>query len=287
MKIPVLKLLMLVPLALAGVDVWAQLRLYKDGAVVYSMPHGMVDSVVFTPPRYVTKPSQQRAPSGVSGRVAEAVDMGLSVKWAEWNVGASGQFEAGDFFAWGEVNPGKKTYDWQNYYWLVEGFSDWLHISKYQAQDKMHVGCWYSLVKGATTFEYTGDGRAQLTAADDAATQHWGDKWRMPTLKEFADLCNPDNCVWQWMKAGTYKNNPIAGYLITSRRTNNAIFLPVTGVFDGAVRQYQTQNGHYWSSSLNKNYTREAYGLVFYSGTRYGGYEDARSNGLCIRPVCP
>lgn len=166
------KFLMLLSLALEGVDAVAQLRLYKDGAVVYSLPYGMVDSVVFTPPRYVTKPSQRVERSAVAGKVAEAVDMGLSVKWASWNVGAEGQFDTGGFFAWGEVNPGKKQYDWQNYYWLVEGFADWLHISKYQAQDKMHVGCWYSPVGWTAEFDYTGDGRAQLTADDDAATQH-------------------------------------------------------------------------------------------------------------------
>lgn len=287
MKNSCFKFLMLLPLALAGADAEAQLRLYKDGVVVYSMPYGMVDSVVFTPPRYVAKPSQQVVRSTVGGNVAEAVDMGLSVKWASWNVGAEGPFEPGGFFAWGEVNPGKMQYDWSNYHWVVEGFSDWLHISKYQAQDKMHVGCWYSPAKATATFDYIGDGRTQLSAADDAATQHWGGKWRMPTLKEFADLCNPDNCVWQWKRVGTYDGNPIAGYLITSRRTNKTIFLPATGVFDGAARQYASRNGHYWSSSLNRSYTREAYGLVFYSGSRYGGYEDARSNGLCIRPVCP
>lgn len=35
----------------------------------------------------------------------KAVDLGLSVKWATCNVGASKPYEYGDFFAWGEVEP--------------------------------------------------------------------------------------------------------------------------------------------------------------------------------------
>ena len=33
----------------------------------------------------------------------EAIDLGLSVKWATCNVGASAPEEYGDYFAWGET----------------------------------------------------------------------------------------------------------------------------------------------------------------------------------------
>jgi uncharacterized protein (TIGR02145 family) len=39
-----------------------------------------------------------------------AVDLGLSVKWANCNVGASTPEEYGDYFAWGEVHPKNNTY---------------------------------------------------------------------------------------------------------------------------------------------------------------------------------
>ena len=35
----------------------------------------------------------------------EYVDLGLSVKWATCNVGASKPEEYGDYFAWGETEP--------------------------------------------------------------------------------------------------------------------------------------------------------------------------------------
>ena len=41
----------------------------------------------------------------------EYVDLGLSVKWATCNVGATKPEEYGDYFAWGETQP-KSNYDW-------------------------------------------------------------------------------------------------------------------------------------------------------------------------------
>ena len=44
----------------------------------------------------------------------EYVDLGLGVKWATFNVGATKPEEYGDYFAWGETEP-KSTYDWSTY----------------------------------------------------------------------------------------------------------------------------------------------------------------------------
>ncbi len=44
----------------------------------------------------------------------EAVDLGLSVKWASCNLGATSEWEIGDYFAWGEVQP-KASYLADNY----------------------------------------------------------------------------------------------------------------------------------------------------------------------------
>ena len=44
----------------------------------------------------------------------EYVDLGLSVKWATCNLGATTPEDYGDYFAWGEVEP-KTTYDWSIY----------------------------------------------------------------------------------------------------------------------------------------------------------------------------
>ena len=44
------------------------------------------------------------------------VDLGLSVKWATCNVGASSPEFFGDYFAWGETQP-KFQYDLSTYKW--------------------------------------------------------------------------------------------------------------------------------------------------------------------------
>lgn len=46
----------------------------------------------------------------------EAVDLGLSVKWATCNVGAKSPDDFGDYFAWGETEQ-KKIYNWSTYKW--------------------------------------------------------------------------------------------------------------------------------------------------------------------------
>ena len=46
----------------------------------------------------------------------KAIDLGLSVKWADRNIGASSPTEKGDYFAWGELKPkyyyGQDIYEW-------------------------------------------------------------------------------------------------------------------------------------------------------------------------------
>ena len=39
------------------------------------------------------------------------IDLGLSVKWATFNVGASQPQEYGDYYAWGELST-KRSYYW-------------------------------------------------------------------------------------------------------------------------------------------------------------------------------
>ena len=51
--------------------------------------------------------------------VGVPVDLGLSVKWASWNVGASAPEIFGNHYAWGEYLE-KSTYGWENYS-LCEG----------------------------------------------------------------------------------------------------------------------------------------------------------------------
>ena len=47
----------------------------------------------------------------------EAVDLGLSVKWANMNIGASNIYDVGEYFAWGETQTkGEYDFDWDTYF---------------------------------------------------------------------------------------------------------------------------------------------------------------------------
>lgn len=51
----------------------------------------------------------------------QAINLGLSVKWADRNFGAYSPTDAGERCAWAELTQ-KETYTWENYkYWVCSG----------------------------------------------------------------------------------------------------------------------------------------------------------------------
>ncbi|MBR4988536.1 MAG: DUF1566 domain-containing protein [Bacteroidaceae bacterium] len=102
------------------------------------------------------------APDGDNSSTSpyEAVDLGLSVKWASCNVGANAPEEYGDYFAWGEISP----------------------KSSYYESNSVTYGKEMSDISGNAQY--------------DAARANWGGNWRMPTLAEIKELYR--NCSWKW-----------------------------------------------------------------------------------------
>lgn len=184
----------------------------------------------------------------------EAVDLGISVKWASCNLGASAPEDYGDFYAWDEISP-KSDYTKQNY--------------KYYSDDTY------------TKYNYnTEDGLKSLVPDDDAATVSLGLPWRMPTIDEIKELKN--KCTWN---ADTL--NGVAGRRVIGPN-GNTIFLPTGGYkSDGDWTRRGDSNwypsGWYWSSTLGGN-NWSARCLQF----GYDGRDDfMRYYGYTIRPVCP
>ncbi|MBR5036959.1 MAG: hypothetical protein IKX69_07245 [Prevotella sp.] len=187
----------------------------------------------------------------------EAVDLGLSVKWANMNVGATKDSGFGSYFAWGETKP-KNYYSWDNYAWS-------------QGNTKF-------LLKYTNT-----DRRAQLVPSDDAARANWGGEWRMPTVDEFDELTNPDNCDWEWIT-----KDGVNGYKVTGKKTGNSIFLPITGFrfYDGV--QFRAFKGIYWTSTLYTDNPNKAWFLEFdfeKNDVTFGKLSSNRFSGRCIRAV--
>ena len=168
----------------------------------------------------------------------EYVDLGLSVKWATCNVGASKPEEYGDYFAWGETQP-KSTYNWSTY--------------------KYCNGSYNTLTKYNNSSSYgTVDNKTQLELSDDAARANWGGSWRMPTRAEQGEL--RENCTWTWTT-----QNGVNGYKVTSKKNGNSIFLPAAGYRDVSSLSNAGSYGDYWSSSLFSGSPSRAYDLDFYS----------------------
>jgi len=201
-----------------------------------------------------SNPNEPEGGSSANGH--KYVDLGLSVKWATMNVGATTPEDYGNYYAWGETKT-KGTYDWGNYF------------------DTNDVG--------NTFTKYNNEGgKTVLDPEDDAAHVNWGGSWRMPTQAEWWELINC--CTWTWTT-----QNGINGYKVTSNKagyTDKFIFLPAAGNRGGSDLYNVGSLGYYWSSLLFDYDSNAAFGLKFDSdGFRlYGGY---RYRGLSVRPVLP
>ena len=181
------------------------------------------------------------------------VDLGLSVKWAACNVGATTPEEFGDYFSWGET-------EFKNLFTMdCKHYSNMSTIIKYNASD----------------------GKNRLDHLDDVAQVNWGGNWRMPTWEEFQEL--KDNCTWTWTT-----QNGRSGYKVTSNKTgytNCSIFLPAAGSYSGNSNNSRNEKGFYWSNSLSDNDPDFARSLSFDDhSVKINGL--MRFEGLSVRPVC-
>lgn len=184
------------------------------------------------------------------------VDLGLSVKWAAYNVGADSPEGYGDYFAWGETRP-KSVYDWSTYKYC-KGSSD--SLTKYNN----------------TSSCGTVDNKTVLEAVDDAATANWGYGWRMPTFKEWHELNY--KCTWTWTT-----RNGVHGYKVTGTN-GNSIFIPAAGYRDDSSVNHAGSYGFYWSASLYESRPHGAWGMDFLSDAHSSNI-NGRDYGHSVRAV--
>lgn len=191
-------------------------------------------------------------------QVEPYVDLGLSVKWGSWNLGATKPAEFGTYFAWGEVEP-KEIYADSTYRFFngTEG-----SINKYSTSRRYGMA----------------DYKTILDPADDAAHAMLDSSWRMPTQEEMQELM--ERCTWSWTE-----QDSVAGYVVTGPN-GNSIFLPAAGYRDGDQLKEDGMAGLYYTSSLFAEYPSYAYYLNF---TRTSRTTEGilRNKGLAIRPVLP
>ena len=209
-----------------------------------------------------------QAPAG-----CELVDLGLSVKWANLNVGATSESDYGDYFAWGETEPYYSSQDpltWKT--GKSNGYADdW---SSYK------FGSLGSFIKYSSS-----DNKMMLDLEDDAAAVNWGSSWRMPTYTELKELCdtksNTTDYTWDWITVdGHY------GWKITSKKSGtlgNSIFLPAAGQCRGTSLENQGSGGRYWSSTNAGSNMSKVWSLYF--NTACMDSDSRRYSGFTVRPV--
>ncbi len=101
------------------------------------------------------------------------VDLGLSVKWATCNVGASSPSDYGNYYAWGETST-KSSYDEENSRTYDKSMGD---------------------IAGNPSY--------------DAARANWGGSWRLPTRSEIEELV--DRCDATWTTMNGHKGYKVTG----------------------------------------------------------------------------
>lgn len=126
--------------------------------------------------------------------VPEAVDMGLSVKWAKHNLGAQSENDYGCLYIWGDATGTDLRHE--DIYGLFEDNNNINNI----CGDENH----------------------------DVARAKLGGKWRLPSEKDFEELLD-SNKVERHFKT----IDGVNGMLFTSKITGNSIFFPSAGYYYG------------------------------------------------------
>ena len=190
-------------------------------------------------------------PSYGNSSQTKAVDLGLSVLWANENLGANCETDFGSYLAWGETKE-KDHYFYDNYEYTEPG----------GGQSTVDIG---ECISGT---EY------------DMATALWGDGWRLPTADEGKELI--EDCVWEWE---TRKD--VLGVKVTGP-SGKSIFLPAEGV-TGEVPEEGAECS-YWTGTLSRGIGRTAVSLMCHYDAETGEttlrtFGNYKVFGLLVRPV--
>ena len=198
-----------------------------------------------------------------------AVDLGLSVKWASVNVGASNEKDLGNYYGWGETaeKPDDTYYDWESYLVFKGIGTD--DASRDAALSRLY------------------DSNLILKSESDVASVEWGGSWRMPTVKEFEELL--EKCTWEMVPSDydSWSGDTPGGWKVTSKINGKSIYIPAAGQRTNmSLDKDKGRQAYYWTSE------RDPDGELFAFG--FGRFKNVPSwisqyvcMGCTVRPVCP
>lgn len=200
-------------------------------------------------------------PAEAKGPEPTAVDLGLSVKWADRNLGADSPMSAGGFYAFGEIFT-KADYDWKTYSHCSEG--------NLFLQHDFGTEC----ISGTEC---------------DAARVNLRGGWRMPTVKECEELV-ASTSFETVVKEGQYPA------IVFTAANGNSISFPVAGYMSLDRVVYENLECPYWTGDLYGEGGEED-GFVYYFNSPFylaitnrpnyppAVYEGSGQLGFQIRPV--
>ena len=155
----------------------------------------------------------------------EAVDLGLTVLWANCNLGAKQPRDYGAHVAWGE--PTGMLWSGAGIGWNDNGYT------------------W-------NTSNYGGNNPPADIAETslDIVAQNWGDGWHIPSYSEAKELC--EQCQWKLQTYGDIKWYEVIG------PNGNSIIMPLPGIYGDdlySANRFQrgplgvNERGYYWTLS--------------------------------------
>ena len=207
---------------------------------------------------YVVDPDAEKVPYHVG------VDMGTSVMWADFNLGAENVA--------GATRESVRSLPGTPVMWAVNCFTPSYGQSEYNKYNNSFTSG-TKPVDLPLSYDFSSDVRY------DAARNLWGGKWRTPTLSEWQELYDACTTV-------TDTNNHTITF--TSKTTKNSIILKFAGYYDSST-QSQPTTGYYWTSTAHDVNLPRANSTLF-AGTSSTVTPKFNTNanrytGLPVRPV--
>ena len=159
--------------------------------------------------------------------VLQAVDLGLSVMWANCNLGATTVDGFGAHYAWGDPT---------GRLWSGEGIGWNENANAYTWKTENYGGV---------------NPPADISGSElDVVAMNWGDGWRMPTYEEAKEL--REQCQWQLRSYGDIKWFEVIG------PSGRSIIIPLAGFYSddlGGDRFHKgpyalNETGYYWTSTI-------------------------------------
>jgi uncharacterized repeat protein (TIGR02543 family) len=172
---------------------------------------------------------------GSDGLTYQPVDLGYGVAWADRNVGATNNKDAGTYFYWGGTTAGKGG--WMGYF--------------------------YDTYTKHTPADYI------LKSDEDAATVNMGSNWHTPNYNEWEELVKKTNIYNNVISSRPYNFNnitlPAAGYYNQGQLCGYGIcYYWSSQLAAPATNSYQKYDSYGWvfsneEASLNNNFVLTAY----------------------------